>query len=394
MPNALVLQCGGPTPVVNASLAGVIAAWRERRSGGTLWGGRYALRALVSGDWEDLGGWTALDDLARTSGAALGGGRDRLDDADLAAGLGLLARRDVAAVFLIGGNGSIGAAHALATRATSARAGAPRVLLVPKTIDNDVPGTDFCPGYPSAARFLAASVRDLALDLASMYGFEDVALVETMGRHTGWLAAATAVARGPGTAPHAILIPEVPFAEARFLAAVREAHRRHGLCVVVAAEGVRDAAGTFLTEKEPTSPVEMDASGQKLFTRAGGPLPYVARLVRERAGLRCRVVRPDVIQRSSSALASDFDRAHAEATGRAAVAAAAVGETDAMVALERRGSEWHARTVPLAGLARERPLPPEFFDADALDVTAAFLDYARPLVGPLDAAGDPGPLRR
>jgi 6-phosphofructokinase 1 len=227
-------------------------------------------------------------------------------------------------------------------------------------------------------------VRDVGLDIASMRGFEDVALVEAMGRHTGWLAAATALARdGAGGAPHVILVPERPFAEDRFLAAVRDAHRENGVCVVAAAEGVRDAAGTFLTEKEPSAPVEVDASGQKLFTRAGGPLPYLARLVRERAGLRCRIVRPDLIQRSSTALASEVDRRLAEQAGRAAVGAAAVGETEVLVALERTGREWKTRTVPLAGLPRERLLPEAFLDADALDVTPAFLDYARAAVGPL-----------
>ena len=356
--DALVLQCGGPTAVVNRSLAALVRRWRECAPGRALHGGHQGLRALTTGDWRSLedasDDWLA--DVETSPGMALGGGRDRLTAPELDDGLARLATRGIHTLFLIGGNGTIAAGRALSLRPSRAPL---RLIAIPKTIDNDIPETDVCPGFPSAARFLVASVRDIGADAASMRGYEDVVLMETMGRHAGWLAAATALARShAGDAPHLMLVPEVPFDEASFLAAVRNQHARTGIAVVTVAEGVRDAAGAFLAGRMADALVERDAAGQVIFGRSTGPSPYVAALVRERLGLRCRVVRPDLLQRCSQAHVSDLDRTLAALAGAAAADAAAPdGGAAVMIGLRLAGARWTTEVVPLEQVRGERTVP-------------------------------------
>src|SRR5215208_6896935 len=226
--DALVLQCGGPTAVVNASLAALVGRWQVLLPGGILHGGHHGLRALITENWRRLAdaGEEWLERLETSPGMALGGGRDRLADAELDAAVSVLRSRGVGALFLIGGNGTMAAGRALSQRAAASGV-ALRIVAVPKTIDNDIPQTDVCPGFPSAARFLVDAVRDVGADVASMRGYEDVVLIEVMGRHSGWLAAATALARScPDDAPHLVLVPEEPFDQGRFLSAVRDQHAR------------------------------------------------------------------------------------------------------------------------------------------------------------------------
>ena len=388
--NALVLQSGGPTAVINASLWGVISACQIEPTIQRLWGARQGLLGLVSGDWIDLTDYRDIvgqkaSRLEFQPGAALGSGRSRLAGEDLPGVLDRLQQHNIGFVFLIGGNGSMAAARKLVESAKPAGyqvTGDPlRVITVPKTIDNDIAGTDVCPGYGSAARFVAQSVHDAGLDLYAMRDFDDVAVIEVMGRHAGWLAAASALARWDDTAPpHLILLPEVPLDEEAFLAAVRRQHEREGICMVVAAEGVRDKRGAFLAEKHRSA--ERDATGQKLLAHAGGPTPYLAQLIQQRLGLRCRQMRPDTIQRSSSALVSEVDRALAKQVGLDAVKTAVEGCSAVMIGLERQGESWQSVAVPLDQvIGHERSLPVESIAPEGFNITADFLAYARPLVG-------------
>jgi ATP-dependent phosphofructokinase / diphosphate-dependent phosphofructokinase len=387
--NALVLQCGGPTAVINASLAGVMGACLASPEINQLWGARHGLRGLVTGDWVDLTSYQGSNEWLRRlelqPGAVLESGRDRLDDSSVPEILDRLRHRDISVMFFIGGNGSMVAAREM-SEGSKADAHRPdtsslQVIAIPKTIDNDIAGTDVCPGYPSAARFVAQSVHDVGLDLYSMRGFDDVAVVEVMGRHAGWLAAAGALARwDDGAPPHLILFPELPLDEDEFLVAVEHKHEREKMCIVVAAEGVRDKRGTFLAEKH--RPLDRDSTGQKLFGLAGGPSPYLAALINERLGLRCRQIRPDLTQRSSSAMASDVDRELAKQVGEYAVKAAVEGRSGVMIGLERQATEW--QSVPVAFeqvIGRERLLPAQFIAPTDFDVTDDFLAYARPLLG-------------
>jgi 6-phosphofructokinase 1 len=359
--NALVLQCGGPTAVVNASLAALVRRWRATFPLAELQGGRYGLAALLTGDWIPAASidddWISAAEWA--SGMALGGGRDRLGEQDLDRAIALLTSRGVHFLFLIGGNGTMAAGRVIAARAMQAGA-ALRIAGIPKTIDNDIPCTDICPGFASAARFLIESVRDVSADISSMGRYEDVVLIEAMGRHSGWLTAATLVARAkPSDAPHLVFVPEQPLSADAFLSAVRDQHARAGLCIAVVAEGVRDENGRFFAALGADLDVERDASGQVILGRSGGPLPYLAGLVRTQLGLRCRCVRPDVLQRCSRAHVVHWDRHIAARAGEAAVewAAGAEGGDAVMIAIRRRGDGWGTECVPLDHVSGERRLP-------------------------------------
>lgn len=355
-----------------------------------LWGTHMGLQGLAHDDWVELTELApdAVAILRTQPGAALGSGRYRLANEEIGPALDLLYSHQIGALFLIGGNGAMAAAHKLAQAAECARyavGGKPLCVIgVPKTIDNDLVDTDCTPGYGSAARFVAQSVHDMGLDLRAMRNFDDVALIEVMGRHVGWLTAATALARrAPDDAPHLILLPEVLLDEERFLAEVQRIHARQDVCFVAVAEGIRDTAGRFLAEK--LNPASYDASGQKMLAHAAGLLPYMAQLIQRALGLRCRQIRPDLVQRSSSALASDVDRELAALVGTQAVNAALAGTSDLMITLKRAKSSWVTESVPLANvIGRERALPEKFIHGKRFDVTTAFHEYAGPLVGDLN----------
>ena len=380
--NLLIAQCGGPTAVINASLAALVEAAQTSSAIGRVQGARLGLEGLLAGDWVDLTGLTP-DELARLRvqpGAALGGGRYRPSAAALDRTPAWLVARGIDAVVLIGGGGTMAAAQAL-DAAARAHDVPLQIVGVPKTIDNDLAGTEVAPGYGSAARFIARMTRDAGLDLRAMRHFDDVMVVEVMGRHAGWLAAAAALARArPDDPPHLILLPEAPLEEERLLAHIAAIHRRAGYCLVVAAEGVRDLAGRFLAEKAAS--MESDASGQPLLSLAAGVAPYLARCIRQTLGLHCRQVRPDTLQRSCSALASPLDRKLAALAATGAVHALVVeGRSAIMAGLTRNGTGWRVRFTPLADLAgRTRPLPSAFRDDERFDVTSRFLEYARPFM--------------
>lgn len=387
--NILVLQCGGPTPVINASLAAVIATGQAEPSIHQIWGSRLGWQGLAQGDWVDLSHCAAamIAQLHIQPGAALGSGRFPLSNEVLPAALHHLQQQQIGAVLPIGGNGTMTAAQKLLDYAIAAGyqvAGTPlRLVAIPKTVDNDLLGVDAAPGYASAARMIAQTTRDLGLDLYAMRNFDDVAIFEVMGRHAGWLAAASALARQqPGDPPHLILLPEAPLHAENFLQTVQHIHRREGICLVIAAEGVRDEAGQFLAEK--LGGAERDATGQRVLGLAPGVAPYLAMLVRQRLGIRCRQLRPDLIQRSSSALASPLDRQLAQQVGAAAVKAVSAGASGVMIGLERSVDKWRTTQVPLAAiLGQERTLPAAYWANCPYDIDPAFFTYARPLLDPV-----------
>ncbi len=380
--NALVVQCGGPTAVLNASLAAVIAR-RQAAGTGRLFGARRGMQGLVLGDWVELPRLapSELAALAAQPGAALGSSRFKLDEAGIAAALEQLDARAVGCLFLIGGNGTMAAAQ----RIEAAASGRLRVVGIPKTVDNDLPGTDVTPGYASAARYLAWSVADVALDLRAMASFEDVVAVEVMGRHAGWLAAASALARhADGDPPDLILLPEAPIeSEDALLERIAAVHRSKGSCLVVAAEGARDGSGGYLAERLGSG--GHDDRGQRVLSMAGGVAAWLADRVQVRLGLRCRQVRPNTMQRSGRALVSPVDRELAWRVGEAAVRLACDGASSIMVGLVRaEDAAWEVQPVPLqvAG-GQERHLPPAMIDGSAWGVSHAFVEYALPLVGAL-----------
>jgi 6-phosphofructokinase 1 len=381
-------QSGGATAVINASLVGAILAAREQREIDGIYGARYGitgvlekqvldLRALSSGD---------LHALASTPSAALGSCRYRLQEGDAERAVAQLKELGARYFLYIGGNDSADTAHQMAL-AAAARGVDLRVVCVPKTIDNDLPEMDHCPGYGSAARFLALAVQDSALCTEAMPTHYPVKIIEVMGRDAGWLAAASALGQvGEEDPPHLLYVPEQPLDEEEFLADVERVHALLGWVVVVVAETVRDRHGQPLGQAHQGA----DAFGHQLLA---GAAPYLVNLVRSRLGLRARYDRPGDLQRMSSACVSTTDRQEAEMVGEAAVQAAVAGETDKMVTLVRSEGPGYRVATGLVGLEqianRHRTLPAAFFDAGSKRVTGAFREYALPLLGdPL-----PRPLR-
>ncbi len=297
--NALIAQCGGPTAVFNASLAAVVERWRAGAGAGRLWGSRLGLQGLATGDWVELSAidQSTLATLAEQPGAALGSSRYRPADDDFPRMVARLQQAAVEAVFLIGGNGTMAAVARL--EATAGAAGYPlQVIGIPKTIDNDLAGTEVTPGYGSAARYIAHTTQECGLDLRAMVNFDEVAVIEVMGRHAGWLAAAAALARQqPEDPPHLILLPETPVAIDAVLARIQTVFDQRGICLVVTAEGVHDAEGRYWAELLGNA--GQDASGQRNLSMAAGAAAYLAQHVQSQLGRRCRQIRLNTAQRGS-----------------------------------------------------------------------------------------------
>jgi ATP-dependent phosphofructokinase / diphosphate-dependent phosphofructokinase len=376
---ALVVHGGGPTQVINASLAGVTDECRRHPEITALYGARFGIDGVLSSDFIEL---SSIDEariaaVGRTPGSALGSSRAAISAADYARVLDSLAARGIRFVFFNGGNGSMYMAHQLACAAAQAGSGV-RVIGIPKTIDNDIAGTDHTPGYGSTAWFFACAVRDIGEDVRALPG--RVSVVEIMGRYAGWLTAATAFARAhPDDPPHLIYLPERPLAMAQFLADVESAFRRRGTVVVAACEGQKDEHGRPLGDLMRPDGFERQLSGNLGHT--------LAQLLIRELKLNARSEKPGLLGRSSMAFISEVDWREAYLCGQAAVAAAVGGHTDAMVSLVRApGREYRVTTglTPLAEVAgKERLFPLDWIAPEGNDVTADFLDYARPLIGPM-----------
>jgi 6-phosphofructokinase 1 len=258
-----------------------------------------------------------------------------------------------------------------------------QVIGVPKTIDNDLAGCDVTPGFGSAARYIAHTTQEIGLDLRAMRGFDQVAVVEVMGRHVGWLAAAAALARHEaGEPPHLILLPEEPVASSEVLQRIAAVVAQEQICTVVVAEGVRERDGTYWAEL--VDGAAYDASGQRVFSMSAGASAYLVREVQGRLGLRCRQIKLNTAQRSTRLLASPVDWELARMAGTAAVAAWASGASGVLPVLVQREGAWGTELRELQTvIGRERRLPPEYIDGPNYDVTEACRQYIAPLLGEL-----------
>ncbi|MBN1580212.1 MAG: diphosphate--fructose-6-phosphate 1-phosphotransferase, partial [Anaerolineae bacterium] len=279
----------------------------------------------------------------------------------------------------IGGNDSMDTAHQV-HRAARDMGYDLCVIGVPKTVDNDLAYTDHCPGYGSAARFVAMAVRDSGRDTESMGPSSPVKIVEIMGRNAGWLTAAAALGRQePGDAPHLIYVPERPVQDEQVLDAVARSIEQREHCVIALSEGAVPDTGTH----------EVDAFGHRM---KGGAAEYLSDLIGDRLGLKVRIDKPNYLQRAFSASISDVDAQEAYMAGQSAVQLAVAGQSNVMVTLERdQGDSYrcHTGTAPLSEVANaEKRLPDAYIVASGDDVTAAFVAYAHPLIGdPLPPLG-------
>ena len=376
----MVAHGGGPTPVLNASLAGVMAECRKHSAISALYGAKFGAAGLVSGDLVELSGGDGAfrEALARAPGSALGSSRRNLEPEDYQRIQDVLERRGVRYLFYTGGNGSMETALQL-DRLARQSGREVRVIGIPKTIDNDLGGTDHTPGYASCARFFAHVVRDVGADNRALP--PPIEVIEVLGRNVGWVVAATALARHrEDDPPHLIYFPECGISPDQLCADVQRVCRRIGRCLVAVCEGQTDNQGGWF--------------GAEVDIKPGGrdPLPsnmghVLARFIWSRTGIRARAEKPGLFGRSCAALVSEVDREESWRCGEAAVRAAVEGHSGEMVALERLpGSPYRSQTtlVPLEQVARlERRFPKEWIGPDRNDVTAEFLEWARPLVGPV-----------
>ena len=379
--NLIIGQSGGATAVMNASLVGaVLAALHDKRIG-QVYGMLHGIEGLLKEDILDLSQqpaplWPAL---ITTPSAALGSCRYKLQEHDLERVIEIFKRYDIHALLYIGGNDSADTTHRIAQAAQAANYELLAISL-PKTIDNDLPLTDHCPGYGSAARFIAMATMDSTMNTLSIPWHYPVKVIETMGRDAGWLTAAAALGKhDERDAPHILLLPEKAFNADRYLAQVEETYRRFGYVVIVAAETLRDEQGQSLGA---AGQVGLDAFQHPLLS---GAAQYLVELVKTHLKLRARFDKPGDLQRMASFCASYIDRVEAYLVGQAGVQAILAGETDKMVVLVRQDEPEYRCTTGLAALSEvanvQRLLPEAYLDASATMVTPAFLDYALPLIG-------------
>ena len=379
--NLIIGQSGGATAVINASLVGAVeAAMADARIDG-IYGMHYGIEGFLKEDLFDLRRqptdlWRAL---MHTPSAALGSCRYKLKENDPHRAVELFRKYNIGYLLYIGGNDSADTAHRIAQAAQDMHYDL-QAISVPKTIDNDLPFTDHCPGYGSAARFLALATIDSTMNTLSMPTHYPVKVIETMGRDAGWLVASAALGKRDDTdPPHIILLPEHLFNADHFLAQVEEVYRRLGYVIIVAAEAIRDEQGQPLGA---IGQVGTDAFHHPLLS---GTAQFLVELVMQHLKLRARFDKPGDVQRMSSNSFSQTDREEAYLVGQMGIQALLNGESDKMITLERHTAlSYHCTTglVELAKVANEQKLMPDnFLDTSRTMVTQAFYDYALPLIG-------------
>jgi ATP-dependent phosphofructokinase / diphosphate-dependent phosphofructokinase len=379
----IVGQSGGCTHVMNASLHGIVTEARRSGRVTAIWGARHGIEGVLAGDLINLSSEPedSLRRIGHVPAAALGSCRRKINDAEAAAAIETFRKDNVRFFIYIGGNDSADTAHRLALAARRAQYGL-NVVCVPKTMDNDLPVTDHSPGYGSAARFIASITADIGMETEAVRSYDPVKIIEVKGRNSGWLVAASALAKRTNRdAPQFVWPPEVPFSEERFLRLVQQSLREIGWCLAVVCETIRDARGRPVAShgRKPTT----DAFGHP---RLAGAAEYLCELLKERLGVSARYDVPGSIQRMSSAHVSEVDLNEARACGAQAVRFALSGSSDGMVVMRRsRSGKYRVEfaCAPLSQIANsEKKLPAGYFDRRTMLPTAAFRRYALPLVGP------------
>ncbi|MGK2913817.1 MAG: 6-phosphofructokinase [Porticoccaceae bacterium] len=383
--NAFYAQSGGVTAVINASACGVIEAAREHRKHiGKVYAGRNgiigALREeLIDTSTESRANIAAL---RHTPSGAFGSCRYKLKSleqnrAQYERLIDVFRAHDVGYFFYNGGGDS--ADTCLKISQLSQTLGYPiQAIHIPKTVDNDLPFTDTCPGFGSVAKYVAVSTREAGMDVASMCETSTkVFILEVMGRHAGWIAAAGGLAATQaGDPPHIILFPEIAFDRDKFLRKVNDTVKKVGYCVIVASEGAQNPDGTFIADAGT-----VDAFGHK---QLGGVAPTLATLVKDALGYKYHWALADYLQRAARHIASATDVEQAYAVGRAAVDYAVAGKSAVMVTIERgKGKKysWHLGEAPLAKVANvEKKMPRNFISRDGFGITDAARAYLEPLI--------------
>ncbi|MHB8620650.1 MAG: 6-phosphofructokinase, partial [Chloroflexota bacterium] len=383
MPHTLVVgQSGGCTAVINATLAGVVDEAARQPEVARVLGMLHGVEGLLADELIDLGGQdpAVLAGLRTTPSAGLGSCRFKPGDDQMARLLEVVRGHDVRYLLYVGGNDSADTADRLDRFARHAGYEL-FVIGLPKTIDNDLPITDHCPGYGSAARYLAVSTLEAGLDTEAMRRFDPVKIIEIMGRDAGWLAGASALGkRDEADAPHLVYFPERRLVVDRFLEDVQRVYERVGYVVAVVPERITDPSGNIVARG--VEPTFVDAFGHAYFD---SPAAYLSQEVHARLGLRARFDKPGTLQRMSIALASWRDQDEAYELGRAGVRHALEGVSGQMVTLARApgpGYRCDTGLAPLGEIANSvKLLPAEYTNPEGNFITPAFRDYALPLLG-------------
>lgn len=383
--NAFYAQSGGVTAVINATAAGVIETARKHKAKiANVYAGRNGIIGALTEDMVDTNreSAAAIAALKYTPGGAFGSARYKLrsledNRAEYERLIEVFKAHDIGYFFYNGGNDSMDTALKVSQLAKQKRF--PLTCLgIPKTVDNDLPATDTCPGFGSVAKYVAVSTQEAALDVVSMAKTSTkVFILEVMGRHAGWIAAAGGLAgKAPGDAPHIILFPEVPFDEKAFLARVRDSVERYEYCVIVVSEGAAYPDGTFLAQAGTR-----DAFGH---AQLGGVASVVANMVREKLGYKYHYAIADYLQRSARHIASAVDVKQAYAVGATAVRFALEGKTAVMPVIKRKSDSpyrWTIESAPLSRVAnKEKKLPKRYISKDGFGITEACRRYLEPLI--------------
>ena len=383
--NAFYAQSGGVTSAINASACGVIEACRANSDRiGKLYAGRNGILGALNEELIDTSLESAEDiaALRHTPGGAFGSCRYKMKDISDSSDeyqrlVDVFKAHNIGYFFYNGGGDS--ADTCLKVSQISEQMGYPiQAIHIPKTIDNDLPLTDCCPGFGSVAKYVAVSTREASLDVASMCATSTkVFILEVMGRHAGWIAAAGGLAaEKAGDPPHLIIFPEIAFDREQFLAKVEETVQQNGYCVIVASEGARYADGSLISGS-----VHKDAFGHQ---QLGGVAPTLASMIKDSLGYKYHYALADYLQRSARHIASQTDLDQAYAVGRRAVEKALEGKSGIMISIQRNPGEkysWSLGEAPLSDIANvERAMPRSFISEDGFGITGEARAYLQPLI--------------
>jgi 6-phosphofructokinase len=387
--NLLVAQSGGPTSVINASVAGVITEAGRHECIENIYGGLNGILGILNEELIDLGDEkrSAVEGLKYTPAAALGTCRYKINFAkkpeqaakDMDRLFEVFAAHNIRYFFYAGGNDSQDTAHKIHLEAIK-RGFEMRVLGVPKTIDNDLPCTDHCPGYGSVVKYICTATTEIGLDVGSMATDDgSCCIIEVMGRAAGWIAAGTVLAKqgDPARPPHIILVPEIPYDEPAFLAKVKETVAANRFCVVIVGEGLKDAAGKEIGADH----TRLDAFGHPVLSGAADELQE---RVQHHLNLKTRTVKLGYAQRAAAHCASQTDADEAFACGMAAVKAAVNEKSGMMPKIVRLANDPYRWTIELEDLANianvEHFIPRDWISEDGMMPNEKFIEYAAPLI--------------
>ena len=382
--NVLYAQSGGVTAVINATAAGVIETARESKEIGKIYAAKNGILGALKEEIIDTSLESAkeISKLKHTPGGAFGSCRYKLKDpkenkSEYQRLLDIFVAHNIGYFLYNGGGDSQDTANKIAN--FTKEMGFPvQCIGIPKTVDNDIPFTDNCPGFGSVAKYIAISTKEAGLDVLSMSETSTkVFILEVMGRHAGWIAASSGLAKqNEGDPPHIILFPEITFNKSKMISKVRSSVKKDGYCVIVVSEGVRDRKGNFLADAGTT-----DAFGHK---QLGGVAPQIASIINSSLGYKYHWAVSDYLQRSARHIASQTDLDHAYSVGQAAIKFVLNGENAVMPIIKRgktKNYTWSIDKVTLSRVAnKEKKMPRSFISKDGFSITKSCRDYLNPLV--------------